>query len=148
MYARVEGDLANARRLKNEAALRALGLLKSELVNASKEPGNSGDLTDELVVRVIRREVKKREEAATAFRTGGREERALAEEAESRVLSAYLPAQLEDADLEAEIRSIAEEVQPSGPGAYGALMKAATARLAGRADGARIAAVARRLLGG
>ncbi|MGH7902627.1 MAG: GatB/YqeY domain-containing protein [Candidatus Dormibacteraceae bacterium] len=147
LYARVEVDLANARRSRDEAGLRALGLLKSELVNASKERGRSGEIDDELVLRILRREVKKRDEAAQAFRTGAREARAQAEEAEAEVLRSYLPEPLGDAELEAEIRRVVAELGPSGPGALGSVMKTATARLGGRAEGGRIAAVARRVLG-
>ncbi|MGH7776798.1 MAG: GatB/YqeY domain-containing protein [Candidatus Dormibacterales bacterium] len=147
LYVRIQADLAGARRRRDEAALRALGLLKSELVNASKEPGASGEIEDGLVLRTLRREVKKREEAAAAFRSGGREGGARAEEEEAAVLRSYLPAQLDAPGLEAEVRRIVEELQPEGPGAFGAVMRAATSRLEGRAAGAEMAAVVRRLLG-
>jgi uncharacterized protein YqeY len=63
------------------------------------------------------------------------------------VLQRYVPAGLSDADVEAEVRAVIAEVKPEGPKGFGAVMKAASARLAGRAEGAQIAAAARRLLG-
>ena len=147
LYDRIQADMADARKRRDEVALGALSLLKSELVRASKDGGAGGAIDDELVVRVARKEVKKREEAIDVYRKAGREEQARREEAEMRVLRGYLPAAMSDQDLEAEIRAVIAEVKPDGPKGFGLVMKAATARLAGRADGAQIAAVTRRLLG-
>jgi uncharacterized protein YqeY len=143
----METELVEARKRRDDLSLNTLGLLKSELVKASKEPGVGGIVDDDLLVRVARREVKRREEAAAGFRSGGREESALREEAEAEVLRGYLPASLSAEELDAELQAVIDELQPSGPQAFGTVMKAATARLAGRAQGGEIAAAARRLLG-
>jgi uncharacterized protein len=145
---RIDGDLTEARRQHDEVALRALGLLKSEVVRAGKEPGAGGAADDEAVLRVLRREVKRREEAAEAFTSGGRTEAAQREEAEGAILRAYLPAQLDDTQIEQEVRSVIEELGASSPRDMGAVMKQATARLEGAAEPGRIAGVARRLLAG
>jgi uncharacterized protein YqeY len=143
----METELVEARKRRDDLSLNTLGLLKSELVKASKEPGVGGIVDDDLLVRVARREVKRREEAAAGFRSGGREESALREEAEAEVLRGYLPASLSAEELDAELQAVIDELQPSGPQAFGTVMKAATTRLAGRAQGGEIAAAARRLLG-
>ena len=147
LYGRVQADMVTARMQRDEVALATLSLLKSELVRASKEGGAGGQITDDLVMRVARKEVKRREEAIDVYRKAGREESALREEAEMAVLRNYLPAAMSEAQLEAEIRAVIAEVKPDGPKGFGAVMKAATARLAGRADGTQIAAVTRKLLG-
>ena len=147
LYDRIQTDMVEARRRRDDVGLSTLSLLKSELVRASKDGGSSGEINDDLVVRVARKEVKRREEAIDAFRKAGREDSARREEAEMVVLRGYLPAAMGEQELEAEIRAVIAEVKPDGPKSFGAVMKAATARLAGRADGAQIAAVARRLLG-
>jgi uncharacterized protein len=147
LYDRIQTDMVEARRRRDDVGLSTLSLLKSELVRASKDGGSSGEINDDLVVRVARKEVKRREEAIDAFRKAGREESARREEAEMVVLRGYLPAAMGEQELEAEIRAVIAEVKPDGPKGFGAVMKAATARLAGRADGAQVAAVARRLLG-
>lgn len=139
--------MVNARKRRDEVELATLSLLKSELVRASKDGGAGGTIDDDLVVRVARKEVKRREEAIEVYRKAGRDDSARREEAEMQVLRAYLPAAMSDQDLEAEIRAVIAEVKPDGPKGFGAVMKAATARLAGRADGTQIAAVTRRLLG-
>ena len=147
LYDRVQVDMVEARRRRDEVGLSTLSLLKSELVRASKDGGAGGQISDDLVVRVARKEVKRREEAIDAYRKAGREDSARREEAEMAVLRGYLPAAMSDQELEAEIRAVIAEVKPDGPKGFGAVMKAATARLAGRADGTQVAAVTRRLLG-
>lgn len=148
LYERLEKDLVDARLRRDHVALDSLGLFKSEVVLASKEPGAGGRIDDALVVRVARREVKRRDEAAEAYRNAGRGPQAAKEEAEAQVLRGFLPAALSPAELEAEVRAVIDELNPSGPGAFGQIMKAAGARLASRAEGGEIAAVAKRLLAG
>jgi len=146
-YDRIQAEMVEARRRRDDVALGTLSLLKSELVRASKEGPGAGNINDELVVRVARKEVKRREEAIAVYRKAGREESARREEAEMGVLRGFLPAALSDQEIEAEVRAVIAEVKPDGPKGFGLVMKAATARLAGRADGTQVAAVARRLLG-
>ena len=146
LYERLEAEMIAARRQRDESALSTLALLKSEVVRASKEPGASGSLDDDLLVRVARREVKRRQEAIDVYRKAGRDESARREEHEMSILRAYLPAGLSEAQVEAEVRSIIAELKPEGPKAFGAVMKEASARMAGRAEGAQIAAAARKLL--
>jgi uncharacterized protein len=147
LYDRIQSEMVEARRQRDGVALDTLSVLKSELVRASKEGGAAGGIDDGLVVRVTRKEVKRREEAIEMYRKAGREDSARREEAEMRVLREYLPASLSEDQLEAEVRAVIAEVKPEGPKGFGLVMKAATARLAGRADGNEIAKVTRRLLG-
>jgi hypothetical protein len=146
LYDRLQADMVDARRRRDEIALGALSMLKSELVRASKDGGAGGKIDDELVVRVARKEVKKREEAIEVYRRAGRDESAGREEAEMEVLRRYLPAAMSQEQVEAEVRAVIDELKPEGPKGFGAVMKAATARLAGRAEGAQVAAAARKLL--
>ncbi len=132
---------------RDDLALGTLSLLKSELVRASKEGSAPGTIDDDMVVRVARKEVKRREEAIAVYRKAGREEAARREEAEMELLRRFLPASMSEQEIEAEVRAVIAEVKPDGPKGFGLVMKAATARLAGRAEGTQIAGVARRLLG-
>ena len=147
LFERIESEMFEARKRRDELAVSTLGMLKSEVVKATKEPGAVGGTGDEVVLRVVRREVKKREEAATAYDGAGRDDSARRERAEAEILRGYLPAALSQAELETELRAVIEEVRPSGPGAFGQVMKEASRRLGQRAEGGEIAAVARRLLG-
>jgi uncharacterized protein len=139
--------MVEARKKRDDVALGTLSLLKSELVRASKENEAGGKIDDDLVVRVARKEVKRRQEAIEVYRKAGRDEAARREEAEMAVLRTYLPAAMSEQEIETELRQVIAEVKPDGPKGFGLVMRAATARLAGRADGNQIATVARRLLG-
>jgi hypothetical protein len=147
LYDRIQAEMVTARMQRDEVGLDTLSLLKSELVRASKEGGATGRIDDDLVIRVSRKEVKRREEAIAVYRKAGREESARREEAEMGVLRRFLPAAMSEQEIESEVRAVIAEVKPDGPKGFGLVMKAATGRMAGRADGTQIAAVVRRLLG-
>ena len=115
--------------------MSALRLVLSELQKAAKE----GD-GDELAV--LRRERKRRHESAVAFREGGRPELAEAEEAEAQVIEGYLPAELSDDELRAIVADAVAQTGASTPRDMGQVMKAAMGRVAGRADGKRVSALA------
>jgi uncharacterized protein len=147
IYDRIQAELVDARKRRDDMALDTLSLLKSELVKASKEGGAGGTIDDEMVVRIARKEVRKREEAIEQYRKAGREESVRREEAEMAVLLGYLPAAMSPEEVEAEVAAVIAELKPEGPKAFGSVMKAATARLAGRAEGQQVATAARKLLG-
>jgi len=147
MFERIDGDLADARRRGDEAAVSNLGLLKSEVIKVTKEPGFRGVIDDALVISTARRELKKHEESAEAYEGAGRVESAARERAAAELIRGYLPAQLSTEVLETELRAIIAEVRPEGPAGFGQVMKAANAKLAGRAQGGDISAAVKRLLG-
>jgi hypothetical protein len=147
LYDRIQTEMVDARMKRDGVALDTLSLLKSELVRASKDANAAGRIDDDLVVRIARKEVKRREEAIEVYRKAGREDSARREEAEMAVLRGFLPASMSEQEIEAEVRKVIAEVKPDGPKGFGLVMKAATSRLAGRADGNEIAKVTRRLLG-
>ena len=136
----VKQDLAAAMKAGEKNRVAALRLLLSELQMSAKEGGG-----DELAV--LRRERKRRLESATAFRDAGRSELADAEEAEARLIEAYLPAQLGDDELRAIAAAAVAETAASSPKEIGMVMKAAMAKVGGRADGKRVSALVREALG-
>lgn len=107
---------------------------------------SSRELDDAEIQRLLTREAKRRREAAEAFRDAGRTDQATAELAEGEVLAEYLPAQLDDAELTGLVAAAVAETGASGPGAMGQVMKVVTPKVAGRAEGARVAAEVRRQL--
>ena len=129
----VKGDLTAAMKAGERERVQALRLVLSELQRARKD----GD-DDE--VAVLRRERKRRGDAATAFRDGGRPELAQAEEAEAEMIEAYLPAELSDDELGTIVDAAVAETGAQTPRDMGAVMKAAMPRVAGRADGKRVSA--------
>jgi uncharacterized protein YqeY len=136
---KVRHDLTVAMKAGEKERVSALRLVLSELQKAAKEGGD-----DEITV--LRRERKRRHESATAFREGGRPELAAAEDAEAQVIEAYLPAELSDDELRAIVAEAVAETGASSPRDMGQVMKASMARVAGRADGKRVSALAQEAL--
>ncbi|HSP37826.1 MAG TPA: GatB/YqeY domain-containing protein [Frankiaceae bacterium] len=147
---RLRTDLAAS--MKERDALRT-GTLRMALTAIHEEEvagKQARTLTDDEVLRVLTRETKKRREAAEAFDGGGRAELAAKERAEGEVLSAYLPAQLSDEELDAIVTRVLAEQGLSGKTSIGPAMKAVNAALAagaGSTEGGRVAASVRRQLG-
>lgn len=137
----VKQDVATALKAGQKERVNALRLVLSELQKAAKDGSD-----DELAV--LRRERKRRLESAAAFRDGGRPELAEGEEAEARVIEAYLPAELDDEHLRAIVAAAVAETGASSPKDIGQVMKVAMAGVGGQADGRRVSALAQELLRG
>jgi uncharacterized protein YqeY len=135
----VKQDLTTAMKAGEKERVEALRLVLSELQKAAKD----GD-GDELAV--MRRERKRRQESATAFRDGGREDLATHAEAELAIIETYLPQQLGDEELREIVRAAVAETGASTPRDMGAVMKSAMAKTGGRADGQRVSALAKQEL--
>ena len=143
---RLRADLNTAMRARDQVRLRALRMALTSITNEEVAGAAARDLSDEEVVKVLTREAKKRREAAEAFGAAGRDEQAAAERAEGDVLATYLPAQLGDEELAALVGDAITETGATGMKGMGQVMKVLTPRLAGQADGARVAAEVRRQL--
>jgi uncharacterized protein YqeY len=137
----IKTDLQGAMRAGEKARVGALRLVLSELQKAAKE-GES----DELVV--LRRERKRRLEAARAYREAGREDLAGAEEAEGELIGGYLPAELPDAELAAIVAQAIRDSGAQSAKEMGAAMRTAMAAVDGRADGKRVSGLVRAALQG
>lgn len=132
-------DITAAMKAGDRERVGALRLVLSELQKSAKE----GD-GDELAV--LRRERKRRLDAAEQFQGGGREELAVKESAEAELIAGYLPAELSDAEIDGFVTEAVAETGASSPKEMGAVMKATMARVAGRADGKRVSARVREAL--
>jgi uncharacterized protein YqeY len=143
---RLRADLTEAMRARDQVRLRTLRLALTSITNEEVAGASARDLTDDEIVRVLTREARKRREAAEAFSAAGRADQAAAERAEGEVLAAYLPAQLSDDEIAALVAEAIDETGATGMPAMGQVMKTVTPRVAGRADGARVAAEVRRRL--
>lgn len=145
---RLRADLTAAMKARDEVRTRTLRMALTSVTNEEVAGKAARDLSDEEVLRVLAREARRRREAADAFEAAGRADQAAAERAEDGVLAAYLPAQLSDAELAALVAEVIGETGASGMAAMGQVMKAVTPRVAGRAEGGRVAAEVRRVLAG
>jgi uncharacterized protein len=145
---RLRADLTAAMKARDEVRTRTLRMALTSVTNEEVAGDSARELSDDEVLRLLAREARRRREAAEAFESAGRADQAAAERAEDRVLAEYLPAQLSDAELAALVAEVISETGASGMSAMGQVMKAVTPRVAGRAEGGRVAAEVRRALAG
>ena len=137
----LKSEITTAMKAGDKERVSALRLILSELQKDAKEGGG-----DELAV--LRRERKRRFEAAEAYREAGRTELAEGEESEAAIIEQYLPAELSDEQLREIVSAAIAETGAEGPKDTGQVMKAAMAKAAGQADGKRVSAIAKEALGG
>jgi len=136
----VKQDLVAAMKARESDRVGALRMVLNELQKSVKE--GDGD-----EIAVLRRERKRRLESAAAFRNGGRDELADIEEGEARLIEAYLPAEMPEAELRGIVRESIAETGAASPKDLGQVMKATMAKVGTRADGKRVSALAREELG-
>jgi hypothetical protein len=143
-------DLTTAMKGHDHTAIDTIRMALAAISTAEVAGKQARDLTDDEVVAVLVREVKKRDEAAAAFRAGHREDGALLEEAQADVLRRYLPAALSPSELQALVGQAVAKVEAeglSGGRAMGKVMGMLKEPTAGRVDGAVLAAAVKQALG-
>jgi uncharacterized protein YqeY len=146
---RLRSDLTSSMKARDELTTASLRMALTSITNEEVSGKQVRQLSDDEVLRVIEREIKKRREAATAFADGDRADRAERETAEAAVLAAYLPEQLSDDELSRLVSTAVAKAQAEGaqgPRAMGVVMSAVKPQIAGRADGGRVAAEVKRQL--
>jgi uncharacterized protein len=132
----VQADVRTAMRAGERDRVGALRMVANALQQEAKA-GNDDE------VAVLRRERKRRLEAAEAYRSGGSEERAAAEESEAKLIDAYLPAQLSDDELAAIVDDAVAEIGAEDASDMGKVMGVAMPKVGGRADGRRVSEAVR-----
>ncbi|SOC56280.1 GatB/YqeY domain-containing protein [Ornithinimicrobium cerasi] len=143
LKATLQRHLTDAMRAQDKVRAGTLRMALTSITNEEVAGKEARVLGEDEVLKVLAKEAKKRREAAEAYTGAGRPELAEAEEAELAVLEGYLPAQLDDAELEQMAREAVAELGVSGMGGMGQVMKVLTPRVAGRAEGGRVAAAVR-----
>lgn len=143
---RIDADLKRAMRERNEPAKLALRSLKTALMQARTSGEQAHELSEAEVIEVVRREAKRRKEAAEEFERLGAPDRAAAEMLEYQVLQQYLPQQLTEAEIEEIARAVIAELGADSPKQMGQVMPAVLAKTGARAEGRTVNQVVRRLL--
>lgn len=143
---RLTADMKDAMRAKDALRLGAIRNARAAIKNA--EIDAKGALDDAGVERVLRSLVKQHRESIEQFQAGGRDDLVGKEQAEMAVLEEYLPAQMDQAGVEAAVAEVIAQTGATGPQDLGRVMKATMARLAGQADGGVVRTIAQRLLEG
>ena len=138
-------DLKDAMRARDEVRLRTIRLVQAALTQKEKE--GAGAVTDDDALALVQKQIKQRRDSIEQFEAAGRDDLAQRERDELAVLEGYQPAQLSDAEVRAEVEAVIVETGASSMKDMGRVMGATMGRLRGRADGARVQAAVRDLLG-
>jgi uncharacterized protein len=144
---RIDADIKEAMRAKEMGKLSALRMAKSALINmAIEKHGAEGKLGDLDALNVIRKQVKQRQESVQGFEKGGRPDLAEKERREIDYLTEYLPVPLKESEIEQLVREAIKEVGATSKAQMGAVMKVATEKAAGRAEGKVLSQAVQRIL--
>jgi uncharacterized protein YqeY len=151
LKSKLQEDLTAAIKERDELRSSTLRMTLAAITKEEVAGKEKRELSDDEVLKVITKEAKKRREAADAFAEGGRAESAEREKAEGELLATYLPKQLSDEELTDLVAQAVEEAKAAGaegPRAMGAVMKIVNPKVAGLAEGGRVAATVKKLLAG
>jgi uncharacterized protein YqeY len=129
---KITDDMKAAMRAKEAARLGTIRLLTSAI--KQKEVDERIELNDAQVLAIIEKMIKQRKDSISQFEAGGRQDLVDIEKAELAVLSAYMPAALSDAEVQAEVKAAVAEAGATGPQDMGKVMAIVKQKLAGRAD--------------
>ncbi len=143
----IDNDIKQAMLAKNKEALEALRSIKAMILLAESEKGGGGEITSETENKLLMKAAKQRKESADIFQTEGREDLASREIFQLKIISGYLPKQLSEDEVKAELQQIIVQVGAQGPKDMGKVMGTATKHLAGKADGKVISDWVKKLLG-
>ena len=146
MEKQIQADMVAAMKAKETVRLASLRAIKAAIMLAKTAEGATGEIDDAAIVKIIQKLVKQRKESAQQYNDAGRPELAENEIAEAAEMEVYLPKQLSEAEVEAELVKIIAEVGASQPSDMGKVMGVATKRLAGLAEGKMISTIVKKLL--
>ncbi|WP_447640497.1 MULTISPECIES: GatB/YqeY domain-containing protein [Chitinophagaceae] len=138
--------MKDAMKSKDEPTLRALRAIKAEIIKAKVEPGANGVITPEAEIKMLAKMAKERRDSAELYQKQNREDLAQKEQEEIAIIEKFLPKQLTQEELNAEISKIIAEVGATSPADMGKVMGVASKALAGKADGRAISTTVKELL--
>jgi uncharacterized protein len=147
LITQIDQDIKQAMLAKQEARLRGLRAIKSALLLARTEKGASEDISQETEIKVLQRLIKQRKESADIYKSQNREDLYKIEAEEMEVIEAFLPKQLERAEVEVYLKDLIGRVGATSVKDMGKVMGAANKELAGKADGKTISELVKQLLG-
>lgn len=131
---------------KDKGRLTALRAIKSMILLAETEKGAEGGVSEEAESKLLQKAAKQRRDSLVIYKEQGRDDLAEVEQAELTIIEEFLPEQMSEDDVRAEVKKVIDQVGASGPQDMGKVMGAATKALSGKADGKLISTIARELL--
>lgn len=143
---RIDQDIKEAMKAKDQDKLRALRAIKSMILIAETEKGGTGELSQELEMKLLTKAAKQRKDSYDLYKGQQREDLASKEQEELDVINSYLPKQLSEDELKEILSEIITRIGAEGPKDMGKVMGTATKELAGKADGKLISQIVRSLL--
>ena len=146
LFEQISEDIKKAMLARNQMELNALRGVKKEFLEAKTAKGGSGELTDDVAIKILQKMAKQGKDAATIFTEQNREDLAQEYLAQVAVYERYLPKQMSEEELDAVIRAIIEQVGATSPKDMGKVMGVASKQLSGKADGRAISEKVKQLL--
>ncbi|BCI64121.1 MULTISPECIES: GatB/YqeY domain-containing protein [Bacteroidales] len=146
LFDQISNDIKNAMLAKDKLRLETLRGIKKEFLEAKTAKGSDGELSDDIAMKILVKMVKQRKDSAQIYIEQNRPELAESELGEAKVIEEYLPKQMTEAELEAELKNIIAEVGATSAKDMGKVMGVASKKLAGRAEGKAISAKVKELL--
>lgn len=146
LESRIMDELKAAMKSKDEAALRTLRAIKAAILVEKTAEGATGEISEIDELKMLQKMAKQRRDSLDIFTTQARADLAAKEEEELRIIERFLPQQLSEDELRAEIQAVIAQLGATGPADMGKVMGAATKALAGRADGKAVSAMVKGLL--
>ena len=146
LFETINTDIKKAMLAKEKEKLEALRAVKAAFMVAKTEKGNS-ELTEDKEITIVQKLVKQRLDTAEVYKQNNRPELAEKEEKEAAIISVYLPKQLSEEEITAEVKAIIEQTGASSMKDMGKVMGMASKKLAGKADGKIISGIVKQILG-
>lgn len=143
---KVMAEMKEAMKAKDEPSLRSLRAIKAEIIKAKTDPGAGGEVSAEKELSLLQKMMKQRKDSLEIYQQQNRADLAQKEQEEIAVIEKFLPKQLSQEEIKAELQQIITETGASSPADMGKVMGVATKKLAGRADGKTISALVKELL--
>ncbi|MEP4535110.1 MAG: GatB/YqeY domain-containing protein [Cyclobacteriaceae bacterium] len=143
---KIEGEIKQAMLAKDKQRLTALRAIKSMILLAETEKGAADGVSEDAEMKLLMKAAKQRKDSHDIYVEQGREDLAAVEKAELTVIEEFLPKQMSEQEVEAEVKQVIAQVGAAGPQDIGKVMGAATKKLAGKADGKMISTLAKKLL--
>lgn len=145
---RIDADIKAAMLAREKDKLNALRAIKSAILLELTKEGGQGGLEEAVGLKIMQKLHRQRMESATIYHQQGRADLASEDEAQARVIEAYLPKRMSDAEVEATVREVIAALGATSMADMGKVMGEANKRMAGKADGSVVAAMVKRLLAG
>ena len=143
---KIMADLKTAMLAKDETSMRSLRAIKAAIINAKTAEGASGELKESDEVKLLQKLVKQRKYSAEIFEKQNRPELAAKENEEIAIIEKYLPQQMSEDEVRAELAIIIKETGAATPADLGKVMGVATKKLGGKTDGKTISTLAKQML--